>query len=163
MQQGNTPKKVYATWRRLQLRRAKLKSLQSRLFRAPGQFWLLKFASAGPGARHDVNGAAELPRCSMCLFMTLTFLHLLKFWWGTRPMSSYLSVQHHEPTGGPVRRTEIHKRKLPILILFFFFYILFFNFIFCFHFSGSCFAAKSVLCRFTGSEPHQSKNRKRKD
>ncbi|XP_070699497.1 opioid-binding protein/cell adhesion molecule [Pempheris klunzingeri] len=33
----------------------------------------------GPGAMHDVNGAAVLPRCSICLLLTVTLLYLLKF------------------------------------------------------------------------------------
>lgn len=115
-------------------------------FRARAHFWVLAFVPAGPGARHDVNGAAELPRCSLFLLMTLTFIHLLKFWWGAQqPMSSSLRVKEQEPTGGPVRRTEVHKRHLPLLsfLLLFCLFVLF-----SFDFSG--FAAKSVLCRCTG-------------
>ncbi|XP_029374878.1 opioid-binding protein/cell adhesion molecule isoform X3 [Echeneis naucrates] len=33
----------------------------------------------GPGAMHDVNGAAVLPRCSECLLLSVTLLHALKF------------------------------------------------------------------------------------
>ncbi|TNN80137.1 Opioid-binding protein/cell adhesion molecule [Liparis tanakae] len=33
----------------------------------------------GPGAMHDVNGAAVLPRPSVCLLLTATSLYLLKF------------------------------------------------------------------------------------
>uniref|UniRef100_A0A8C2ZIE1 Opioid binding protein/cell adhesion molecule-like n=1 Tax=Cyclopterus lumpus TaxID=8103 RepID=A0A8C2ZIE1_CYCLU len=33
----------------------------------------------GPGAMHDVNGAAVLPRPSVCLLLTVTSLYLLKF------------------------------------------------------------------------------------
>ncbi|XP_060912024.1 opioid-binding protein/cell adhesion molecule [Labrus mixtus] len=33
----------------------------------------------GPGAMHDVNGAAVLHRCSVCLALTVTSLYLLKF------------------------------------------------------------------------------------
>uniref|UniRef100_A0A4W6DTQ9 Opioid binding protein/cell adhesion molecule-like n=1 Tax=Lates calcarifer TaxID=8187 RepID=A0A4W6DTQ9_LATCA len=33
----------------------------------------------GPGAMHDVNGAAVLPRCSVCLLLTVTLIYLLKF------------------------------------------------------------------------------------
>ncbi|KAA8586323.1 hypothetical protein FQN60_000159, partial [Etheostoma spectabile] len=33
----------------------------------------------GPGAMHDVNGAAVLPRISVCLLLTETLLYLLKF------------------------------------------------------------------------------------
>lgn len=33
----------------------------------------------GPGAMHDVNGAAALPRCSTCLLVTITSLCLVKF------------------------------------------------------------------------------------
>ncbi|KAM7398634.1 hypothetical protein PAMA_006511 [Pampus argenteus] len=33
----------------------------------------------GPGAMHDVNGAAVLPRCSVCLLLMVTLLYLLKF------------------------------------------------------------------------------------
>ncbi|XP_029956870.1 opioid-binding protein/cell adhesion molecule isoform X1 [Salarias fasciatus] len=33
----------------------------------------------GPGAMHDVNGAAVLPHCSTCLLMTVTSLYLVKF------------------------------------------------------------------------------------
>ncbi|XP_019940994.1 opioid-binding protein/cell adhesion molecule isoform X1 [Paralichthys olivaceus] len=33
----------------------------------------------GPGAIHDVNGAAVLPGRSVCLLLTVTLLHLLKF------------------------------------------------------------------------------------
>ncbi|KAM4545779.1 opioid-binding protein/cell adhesion molecule isoform 2-T2 [Odontesthes bonariensis] len=33
----------------------------------------------GPGAMHDVNGAAMLPRCSLCLLLTVTIFYLLKF------------------------------------------------------------------------------------
>ncbi|XP_068187814.1 opioid-binding protein/cell adhesion molecule isoform X2 [Antennarius striatus] len=33
----------------------------------------------GPGAMHDVNGAAALPTCSICLLLTLILLQLLKF------------------------------------------------------------------------------------
>ncbi|KAM6911248.1 opioid-binding protein/cell adhesion molecule [Lycodopsis pacificus] len=33
----------------------------------------------GPGAMHDVNGAAVLPRASVCLLLTVTSLYLLKF------------------------------------------------------------------------------------
>uniref|UniRef100_A0A3B4X4J2 Opioid binding protein/cell adhesion molecule-like n=1 Tax=Seriola lalandi dorsalis TaxID=1841481 RepID=A0A3B4X4J2_SERLL len=37
------------------------------------------YSPPGPGAMHDVNGAAVLPRCSVCLLLTVTLLHLLKF------------------------------------------------------------------------------------
>uniref|UniRef100_G3Q9M1 Opioid binding protein/cell adhesion molecule-like n=1 Tax=Gasterosteus aculeatus aculeatus TaxID=481459 RepID=G3Q9M1_GASAC len=33
----------------------------------------------GPGAMHNVNGAAVLPRASVCLLLTMTSLYLLKF------------------------------------------------------------------------------------
>ncbi|XP_068615980.1 opioid-binding protein/cell adhesion molecule homolog [Brachionichthys hirsutus] len=33
----------------------------------------------GPGAMHDVNGAAVLPTCSTCVLLTVIFLQLLKF------------------------------------------------------------------------------------
>ncbi|XP_030293721.1 opioid-binding protein/cell adhesion molecule isoform X1 [Sparus aurata] len=33
----------------------------------------------GPGAMHDVNGAAGLPQCSICLLLIVTLFYLLKF------------------------------------------------------------------------------------
>nr|XP_046266150.1 opioid-binding protein/cell adhesion molecule [Scatophagus argus] len=33
----------------------------------------------GPGAMHDVNGAAMSPHCSVCLMLTVTLIYLLKF------------------------------------------------------------------------------------
>lgn len=49
-----------------------------------------------------------------------------------------------------------------VLIVFVSFLFLFSSVLFCLHFSGSCLAAKSVLCRCSGSEPRQSENRKEK-
>lgn len=43
---------------------------------APGDVFYL----SGPGAMHDVNGGAVLPRCSVYLLLTVTLLFLLKFW-----------------------------------------------------------------------------------
>lgn len=66
--------------------------------------------TAGPGAMHDVNGAAVLPRCSICLLVTVILLHLLKFW-GEMWQPSSFSQQRQEQTISPIRRMETRERQ----------------------------------------------------